>query len=68
MAKLFNKSGDKLKAKGLVTNIFTFVDASKMISKIQLWDERDKAIAAVEKKLNNQNIEKYSAFKKTDKS
>ena len=66
LAKLFNKFGDKLKAKGLVTNIFTFVDASKMISKMSLWDERDKAIAEGEEKLNNQNIEKYSADKDAD--
>jgi transposase, IS5 family len=66
LAKLFNKFGDKLKAKGLVTNIFTFVDASKMISKMSLWEERDKAIAAGEEKLNNQNIEKYSADKDAD--
>jgi IS5 family transposase len=66
LADLFNKFGGKLREKGLVSNIFTFVDASKMISKISLWDERDKAIAEGEEKLNNQNIEKYSADKDAD--
>ena len=33
---------------------------------MSLWEERDKAIAAGEEKLNNQNIEKYSADKDAD--
>ena len=66
LAKLFNKFGDKLKDKGLVSNTFTFVDASKMISKVSLWNERDKAIADGEEKLNNQNISKYTADKDAD--
>jgi IS5 family transposase len=63
LAKLFNKFGDKLREKGLVSNAFTFVDASKMISKISLWNERDEAIKDGEDKLSNQNIHKYSADK-----
>jgi IS5 family transposase len=66
LAKLFNKFGDKLREKGLVSNAFTFVDASKMISKISLWDERDKAIADGEEKLNNKNIDRYSKDKDAD--
>jgi IS5 family transposase len=59
IAKLFNKFGDKLREKGLVSNIFTFVDATKMISKVSLWEERDKAIKDGEEKLNNKNIKGY---------
>lgn len=66
LAKLFNKFGDKLKEKGLISNAFTFVDASKMISKINLWHERDKAIAEGEEKLNNLNLKKYAADKDAD--
>jgi len=66
LAKLFNRFGDKLREKGLVSNVFTFVDASKMISKLSLWDERDKAIADGEEKLNNKNIDKYSRDKDAD--
>lgn len=66
LAKLFSKFGDKLKDKGLVSNIFTFVDASKMISKISLWNERNKAIEMGEEKLNNQNISKYAGDKNAD--
>lgn len=66
LAKLFNKFGDKLGAQGLVANVFTFVDASKMISKISLWDERDKAIKDGQDKLNNSNIKDYSVDKDAD--
>jgi IS5 family transposase len=66
LGKLFNKFGDKLREKGLVSNIFTFVDASKMISKVSLWEERDKAISDGEAKLNNQNITEYAIDKDAD--
>jgi IS5 family transposase len=48
LGELFNLINDKLRSKGLVSNIFTFVDASTMISKLALWDERDKALKAGE--------------------
>ena len=63
LVKLFNRLGDKLRQKGLIAYVFTFVDASQMISKVSLWDERDKAIAAGEEALNNLNIEQYAADK-----
>ena len=66
LAKLFNKFGDKLRDKGLISNAFTFVDASKMISKVSLWEERDKAIRDGEDKLNNHNISKYASDKDAD--
>lgn len=63
LCKLFNMLGDKLKEKGLITNVFTFVDASSMISKVGLWDERDKAIKDGEETLNNKNIDQYASDK-----
>lgn len=63
LAKLFNDLGRKLREKGLIANVFTFVDASQMISKVGLWDERDEAIKAGEETLNNQNIEKFTVDK-----
>lgn len=66
VAKLFNKFGDKLREKGLVSNAFTFVDATKLISKVSLWEERDKAIKDGEEKLNNKNIKEYSSDKDAD--
>lgn len=63
LGKMFNLINDKLRSKGLVSNVFTFVDASTMISKLALWDERDKALKAGEERLNNSNIENYAKDK-----
>ena len=41
----------------MVREIFTFVDSSQPISKIHLWNERDKAIAEGLEKFNNCIIE-----------
>jgi transposase, IS5 family len=59
LVKLFNTLGDLLRCKGLIANVFTFVDASQMVSKVSLWDERDKAIKAGEETLNNQNMKRF---------
>jgi len=40
--------------------VYTFVDASALISKLQMWEERDEGIKAGYEKLNNENIEKFS--------
>lgn len=63
LADLFNLLGDKLKGKGLANNVFTFVDASQMISKVCLWEERDRAIAEGLEKLNNTVVDKFAADK-----
>ena len=63
LTKMFNDFGRKLRNKGLIANVFTFVDASQMVSKVNLWNERDKAIAAGEETLNNTNIEEYAVDK-----
>jgi IS5 family transposase len=63
LVKLFRQLGERLRKKGLVAEVFTFVDASQMISKVSLWDERDKAIADGEEALNNTNIDQYATDK-----
>jgi IS5 family transposase len=60
LVNLFNGVGRKLKEKGLIANIFTFVDASQLVSKVSLWDERDEAIRAGEETLNNKNVDQYA--------
>ena len=57
LASIFNSVREQLKQKGLVREIFTFVDSSQLISKIHLWNERDKAIAEGLEKFNNCVIE-----------
>jgi hypothetical protein len=43
--------------------VFTFVDATHLISKVGLWKERDKAIELKLESLNNKTLEKVSADK-----
>jgi transposase, IS5 family len=57
LASIFNSVREQLKQKGLVREIFTFVDSSQLVSKIHLWNERDKAIAEGLEKFNNCVIE-----------
>ena len=63
IADLFNAVNAVLKAKGFFGDVFKFLDASSIITKTALWEERDKAIANGEEKLNNANVKKYSADK-----
>lgn len=63
IADTFNKINDILRNKGFFGDVFKFVDASSIVTKTALWEERDKAIASGEEKLNNQNVKKYSADK-----
>ncbi|MCK4934908.1 MAG: transposase [Simkaniaceae bacterium] len=44
LAHLFREVNRQLKTRGLIANFFTFVDASSIISKVNLWNDRDKAI------------------------
>ena len=63
LADLFNAVNGLLRAKGLFGDVFTFIDASAIVTKTALWDERDRAIASGEEKLNNQNVADYAADK-----
>ena len=63
VADIFNKVNDVLKDKGYFGDVFKFIDASSIITKTALWDERDKAIKAGEEKLNNLVVNKYTADK-----
>lgn len=61
LADLFATLRDQLKAKGWVSDVFTFVDATHLISKAKLWQERDTAIAAGYEKLNNETLPQVAA-------
>lgn len=56
----FNEINGILKEKGLVGDLFHFIDASGIVTKNTLWKERDKAIQKGEEKLNNQNVKNYA--------
>lgn len=63
LAELFNKVNEEMKKKNLFGEVFTFLDASSIITKTALWEERDRAIAEGEKKLNNAIVSNYAADK-----
>ena len=44
LSKIFHLLRDQLKAQGYVSEVFTFVDATHLITKATLWKERDKLI------------------------
>ena len=70
-AKYFCKKLIKsLKETGLVREIYTFVDASKIVACVDTWKARDKAIEDVQNKeknnddqptMNNKNVGNYSS-------
>lgn len=61
LANLFNSINEELRKDGLFGNIFFFLDASSIVSKTHLWEERDRAIADGHAKLNNLIIREYAA-------
>lgn len=61
LATIFNAVNEGLNQQGLFGNVFSFIDASAIVSKTALWEERDRAIKDGEEKLNNANVEKYAA-------
>jgi len=58
---LFDELKRQLTEQGYMAEVFTFVDASALISRLSMWEERDEAIKAGYEKLNNETIEKFSA-------
>ena len=61
VARFFAEVNAVLDSLGLFGNVFTFIDASTIISKTALWEERDRALRDGAEKLNNKNVEKYAA-------
>ena len=61
LSDIFANLRNQLKSRGLINETFSFIDATHLISKSQLWEERDKAIAQKYEKLNNTNVSKFSA-------
>lgn len=61
IADAFNDINDTLKECGLFGNVFHFIDASAIVTKTALWEERDRAIADGEETLNNAVVSQYAA-------
>jgi len=54
------RGGNQLKAAGLMSEVFTFVDATHLIAKATLWEEPDKARQQKIEKLNNDVLPKVA--------
>lgn len=60
LSKIFADLRGQLKSQGVMSEVFSFVDATHLIAKASLWDERDKAIEAKYEKLNNEVLPKVA--------
>lgn len=63
IADIFNSINEILRSKGLFGDVFKFIDASAIVTKTALWEERDRAIKEGEERLNNKNVKDYAADK-----
>ena len=60
LSSIFEELKNQLKGRGYMSEIFTFVDATHLISKANLWKERDEATKKKYEKLNNEVLPKIS--------
>ena len=60
LSKIFSILRDQLRSKGYISDVFTFVDVSHLISKAQLWEETDAARKKRDDKLNNKVLPKVA--------
>lgn len=63
MGRLFEEVKRQMQARNCCSEVFTFIDATALVSKLSLWEERDKAISAGYEKLNNEVLSKVSVDK-----
>jgi len=63
ISRMFDEVKSQLREKGYLTDLFHFVDSTALISKLQMWEERDKAIQDGYEKFNNEVIKEYAADK-----
>jgi IS5 family transposase len=60
LSKIFAIFRDQLRSAGYMSEVFTFVDATHLISKASLWEERDEARKQKFEKLNNEVLPKVA--------
>ena len=61
VTQIFEIIRKQLKSRGFMNEVFSFVDASHLISKANLWKERDEAIRKKYETLNNENVSKFAS-------
>jgi IS5 family transposase len=60
---IFSQVQNSLRGIGLIREIFTFVDASQLISKLTTWDDWDRTIKQGLEQFNNKTVGKVAADK-----
>jgi len=60
---IFTTLREGLKQAGLIREVFTFVDASHLVSKLSTWSDRDKAIDKGLEAFNNETASKVASDK-----
>ena len=63
MSRIFSEVKRQLQARGHCAEVFTFIDATALVSKLSVWEERDKAITAGYEKLNNEILTQVAVDK-----
>ena len=63
LMRIFSTVRHSLMNMGLIREVFTFVDASQLVSKLTTWDDRDKAIKIGLGKFNNDTAPTVAADK-----
>ena len=63
LSKMFAVFRDQLRYQGYMSEVFNFVDASHLISKASIWEERDEAKRQKYAKLNNKTLPKVARDK-----
>ena len=63
LSKVFSNLRDQLKQQGVINEVFSFIDASHLITKANLWKERDDAFKKKYEPLNNEVLPKVAADK-----
>ena len=63
LSQLFAQMREELARHGLISEVFTFVDATHLIAKTNLWKERDRALKAKLDKLNNEVLSRLACDK-----
>lgn len=61
LGEIFQALNDIFRAAGLIGDTFSFVDATGIVTKTALWEERDRALAAGEATVNNRNVKQFAA-------
>ena len=61
MENIFHEVKRQMQTKNCCSEVFTFIDSTALVSKLSIWEERDKVITAGYERLNNLVLPKVSS-------